>query len=174
MFISTQVTSAYTFVTELSIIHSLNFSYKSGESHHTMHWAEHLPMPLYLNFLFCKGEILSTVKKPEPSWVWMVGLLAHTNLTFMSYHMHVLFSFYFLNVNVNVNAGRFYSVCSLDWGSHTTWTSHACKQVGILSRQAYFTMLFFSLDWGSYTTRTSHGCKKITNRRKEEVQPYPG
>ena len=27
MFISTQVTSAYTFLTEVSIIHSLNFSY---------------------------------------------------------------------------------------------------------------------------------------------------
>ena len=37
MSVSTQVISAYTFVTELSIIHSLNFSYKSGESHHTMH-----------------------------------------------------------------------------------------------------------------------------------------
>ena len=99
-----------------------------------------------LNFLFCKGEILSTIKK---TWTfmsfWMVGLLVHTNLTFMSYHMHVLFSFYFFaqnqrhtNLNsstltswtshVNVNAGRFYSVCSLDRGSHTTWTSHACKQ----------------------------------------------
>ena len=30
MSISTQLISAYTFVTELSIIHSLNFSYKSG------------------------------------------------------------------------------------------------------------------------------------------------
>ena len=37
MSVSTQVISAYTFITELSIIHRLNFSYKSGESHHTMH-----------------------------------------------------------------------------------------------------------------------------------------
>ena len=44
-----------------------------------------------LNFLFCNGEILSTVKKPEPSWVWMVEPLVHTNLTFMRHHMHVLF-----------------------------------------------------------------------------------
>ena len=149
MFISTQVISAYTFVTELSIIHSLNFSYKSGESHHTMHWAEHLPMPLYLNWAPFTEWTSHSVNSTLFDYLYVPELSTLYNLNFLFCKGEYCLQLKNLNLHEFLNG----------------WTASAYQpDLHVISHACSIFLLFFAhnqihtnLNSSTLTSWSSHG-----------------